>query len=157
VVSCWDTWCWNNNGVARMAVLQFVCFHVGYVWWAKPSFAKDRLIAVLMWIMEPNCSRSCRAVVQNTEIYTILILLLEPCISLIYVWKPTNTPIIHSVYYLCMVAPTCFGITLPSSGSVPSALWETLNCGAVDRILWMGVLCLVTWCVVIWDRHVLRH
>jgi hypothetical protein len=27
--------------------------------------------------------------------------------------KPTNTPIIHSVYQLCMVAPTCFGITLP--------------------------------------------
>jgi hypothetical protein len=24
-----------------------------------------------------------------------------------------NTPIIHSVYKLCMVAPTCFGITLP--------------------------------------------
>jgi hypothetical protein len=35
--------------------------------------------------------------------------------------KPTNTTIIHSVYYLGMVAPTCFGITLPSSGSVPSA------------------------------------
>jgi hypothetical protein len=34
--------------------------------------------------------------------------------------KPTNTPIIHSVYYLCTVAPTCFGITLPSSGSVLS-------------------------------------
>jgi hypothetical protein len=49
-----------------------------------------------------------------------------------------------------MVAPTCFGITLPSSGSVPSAFWEMLNWGAVDRILWMGVLCLVTWCVAIW-------
>jgi hypothetical protein len=35
--------------------------------------------------------------------------------------KPTNTPIIHSVYYLCMVASTCFGITLPSSGSIPIA------------------------------------
>jgi hypothetical protein len=45
-----------------------------------------------------------------------------------------------------MVAPTRFGITLPSSGSVPSAFWEILNWGAVDRILWMGVLCLVTWC-----------
>jgi hypothetical protein len=33
--------------------------------------------------------------------------------------KPTNTPIIHSVYYLYIVAPTCFGITLPLSGSVP--------------------------------------
>jgi hypothetical protein len=22
-----------------------------------------------------------------------------------------------------------------------------LNCGAVDRILWMGVLCIVTWCL----------
>jgi hypothetical protein len=46
-----------------------------------------------------------------------------------------------------MVAPTCFSITLPSSGSVPSAFWDMLNWGAVDRILWMGVLCLVTWCV----------
>jgi hypothetical protein len=44
-----------------------------------------------------------------------------------------------------MVAPTCFGITLPSSGSDPSAFWEMLNWEAVDRILWMGVLCLVTW------------
>jgi hypothetical protein len=34
--------------------------------------------------------------------------------------KPTNETIIHSVYYVT-VAPTCFGITLPSSGSVPSA------------------------------------
>jgi hypothetical protein len=46
-----------------------------------------------------------------------------------------------------MVAPTCFGIALPSSGSVPSAFWEMLNWGAVDRILWVGVLCLETWCV----------
>jgi hypothetical protein len=46
-----------------------------------------------------------------------------------------------------MVAPTCFGITLPSSGSVPSAFWEMLNWGAVDRVLWMGVMCLVTLCV----------
>jgi hypothetical protein len=49
-----------------------------------------------------------------------------------------------------MVANTCFGITLPSSGSVPSAFWEMLNWGAVDRILRMDVLCLVTWCVAIW-------
>jgi hypothetical protein len=47
-----------------------------------------------------------------------------------------------------MVSPTCFGITLPSSGSVPSAFWEMLNWGAVGRILWMGVLCVVTWRVV---------
>jgi hypothetical protein len=45
-----------------------------------------------------------------------------------------------------MVAPTCFGITLPSPGSVPSAFWEMLNWGAIDRIVWMGVLTLVTWC-----------
>jgi hypothetical protein len=31
-----------------------------------------------------------------------------------------------------MVAATYFGITLPSSGSVPSAFWEMLNWGAVD-------------------------
>jgi hypothetical protein len=35
--------------------------------------------------------------------------------------NPTNKPIIHSDYQLCMVSPTCFGITLPSSGSVPGA------------------------------------
>jgi hypothetical protein len=52
-----------------------------------------------------------------------------------------------------MVASTCFGITLPSSWSVPSAFWEMLNWVAVDRILWMSVLCLVTWCVATWDRH----
>jgi hypothetical protein len=56
-----------------------------------------------------------------------------------------------------MVAPTCFGITLPSSGSVPSAFWEMLNWGAVDRIFWLGVLCRVTWCVAISDRHTPRH
>jgi hypothetical protein len=33
-----------------------------------------------------------------------------------------------------MVAPTCFGITLSSSGSVPSAFWEMLNWEAVDRM-----------------------
>jgi hypothetical protein len=48
-----------------------------------------------------------------------------------------------------MVAPTCFSITLPSSGSIPSAFWEMLNWGAVDRILWMGVLYLVMWCACI--------
>jgi hypothetical protein len=53
-----------------------------------------------------------------------------------------------------MVATTCFGITLPSSGSVPSAFWEMLNWGAADRILWMGVLCLVTWFVAISDISV---
>jgi Na+/H+-dicarboxylate symporter len=41
-----------------------------------------------------------------------------------------------------MVAPTCFGITSSSSGSVPSAFWEMLNWGAVHWILWIGVLCL---------------
>jgi hypothetical protein len=35
--------------------------------------------------------------------------------------KPTNAPMIHSVYELCMVFPTCFSIALPSSGTVPSA------------------------------------
>jgi hypothetical protein len=62
--------------------------------------------------------------------------------------KPANATIIHPDYYLCMVAPKCFGITLPSSGSVPSAFWEMFNWGTVDRILWMGVLYLVTWCAV---------
>jgi hypothetical protein len=53
--------------------------------------------------------------------------------------------------------PACFGITLPASGSVPSAFTEVLNLGAVDRILWMGVLCLVMWCVTISDRLAPRH
>src|SRR5215510_14306113 len=48
------------------------------------------------------------------------ILLLKPCISLTYARK-TNKYTNYSFSLLCMVAPTCFGITLPSSGSVPSA------------------------------------
>jgi hypothetical protein len=71
-------------------------------------------------------------------------LLLEPCISLIYAWKTNKYTNFHSVYELCMVAPTCFGITLTSSGSIPSAFWEIFNWGTVNRILWMGGLCLVT-------------
>jgi hypothetical protein len=54
-----------------------------------------------------------------------------------------------------MVASTCFGITLPSSRNVPSALWEMLSWGAVDRILWMGVLCLVMWCIFRFFTHIL--
>jgi hypothetical protein len=30
--------------------------------------------------------------------------------------------------------------------AVHRAFWEMLNWGAVDKILWMGVLCLVAWC-----------
>jgi hypothetical protein len=56
-----------------------------------------------------------------------------------------------------MLAPTYFGITLPSSGSVPSAFWEMLYWGAVDRILWMVVLYLVTWCVAIWNCWFFTH
>jgi hypothetical protein len=37
-------------------------------------------------------------------------------------------------------------VILRERSLVPSAFWEMLNWGAVDRILWMGVLCLVTWC-----------
>jgi hypothetical protein len=32
-----------------------------------------------------------------------------------------------------------------------------LNRGTVDRILWMGVLCLVTWCVEIATHDVTRN
>jgi hypothetical protein len=52
-----------------------------------------------------------------------------------------------------MVSPTCFGITLPSSGSVPSAFWEVLNWGTVDSILWMGVLDLLTGCAQHYKQH----
>jgi hypothetical protein len=52
-----------------------------------------------------------------------------------------------------MAAPTCLGITLPSSGSIPSAFWEMLNWGAVDRILQMGVLCLVTCVCTVYPSH----
>jgi hypothetical protein len=58
---------------------------------------------------------------------------------------------------IALPLPTCFGVALPSSGSVPSTFWEKPYWGEVDRISWMGVLCLVTWCVAIWDRHVLCH
>jgi hypothetical protein len=48
------------------------------------------------------------------------ILLLEPWISLIYALK------IQQIHQL-LIQFICFGITLPSSGSVPSAFWEMLN------------------------------
>jgi hypothetical protein len=80
--------------------------------------------------------------------FLLRILLLEPCISLIYAWKPNKYTNYSFRFLIMYVAATCFGIKLPSSGSVPSAFWEMLNWGSVDRILWMGVLCLVTWCVV---------
>jgi hypothetical protein len=58
----------------------------------------------------------------------------------------TNKYTNYSFSLLIMyVDPPCVGITLPSSRSVPSAFWGTLNWGVVDRILWMGMLCLVRW------------
>jgi hypothetical protein len=57
----------------------------------------------------------------------------------LYMHEKTNECSNCSLNLLCKVAPTCFGITLLSSGSVPSAFWEMLNWEAVDRILWMCV------------------
>jgi hypothetical protein len=77
--------------------------------------------------------------------FLLRIFLLEPCISLTYAWKTNKcNKYPFTVLIIYMVAPTCFGFTLSSSGSVYSALWEMLNWGVADRILWMGVLCLVT-------------
>jgi hypothetical protein len=63
----------------------------------------------------------------------------------ICVKNPINTPIIHSVYYLCMVAPTCFVITFPSSGNflVPSercSIEEQSKeyCGWACCVQWRG-------------------
>jgi hypothetical protein len=78
-------------------------------------------------------------------------------VNMIYAWK-TNKCNNYSFSSLIMYgSPTCFGITLPSSGSVPSAFWEMLKWGAVDTILWMGVLRLVTWSVAIWDVSALHR
>jgi hypothetical protein len=93
----------------------------------------------------PSKARNLTSYIYGRD-FLLKILLLEPRISLIYAWK-TNKYTNYSFSLLIMVAPTCFGIKLPSSGSVPSAFWEILNWGAVDRILWMGVLCLVAWCI----------
>jgi hypothetical protein len=41
------------------------------------------------------------------------------------------------IKFINYVAATCFGITLPSSVRVPSALWEMLNWSSVSSILWM--------------------
>jgi hypothetical protein len=72
-----------------------------------------------------------------TANWNVLFLLLELCISLIYAWK-TNKCTNYSFSLLCMVAPTCFGITLPTLGSISRAFREMLNWGAVDKILWMA-------------------
>jgi hypothetical protein len=67
--------------------------------------------------------------------------------------KVTNKKSILSVCQLRMVYPTCFGITLLSLWSIPSAFWEMVNWGAIDEILRIGVLCLVTWCTLQATRH----
>jgi hypothetical protein len=61
------------------------------------------------------------------EILLLGILFLEPCISSIYAWK-TNKYNKYSFSLLIMYgSSTCFGIILPSSGSVSSAFWEMQN------------------------------
>jgi hypothetical protein len=39
--------------------------------------------------------------------------------------NPTNTPIIHSVYYLCRVAAWCVGWSVPSGGGGGAGLTPT--------------------------------
>jgi hypothetical protein len=92
--------------------------------------------------------------IQNERVLNPLTPELNPsaqrCLTIFFYWrfcflnrafryymgqKTTNATIILSVYELCMVGATCFGITLPSSGNVTSVCWEMLNWGAVDRIL----------------------
>jgi hypothetical protein len=75
-------------------------------------------------------------------------------ITTTYAWK-SNKYTNYSFNLLIMYDSSY--ITLPFSGSVRSAFWEMFNWGAVDRIVWMGVLCLVTWCVAIWDHHAPPH
>jgi hypothetical protein len=132
---------------------------------SRKTLYQHRVISLWMWWWRTLTRQQCVVKINRQNRWNFmerspycdkctqpfLFLLLESCISLIYVWKPTNSPIIHSIYWLCMVATTCFGITLPSSGNVSRAFWEMLNWGAVDKILvlWMDVLCLVAWCVVI--------
>jgi hypothetical protein len=70
---------------------------------------------------------------------------------------PLNTTRPSTIFYRMFLNWTSLSITLPSSRSVPSVFWEMLNWGAADRIVWMGVLQLVTWCVVIWNRHAHAH
>jgi hypothetical protein len=73
--------------------------------------------------------------------------------SLLYALK-TNKCNNYSFSLLIMYGISyVFGITSPCSGSVPSVFWEMLKWGAVDRILWMGVLCLLAWCGAISDRQ----
>jgi hypothetical protein len=67
------------------------------------------------------------------------ILLLEPCISLIYAWK-TNKCNNYSFSLLITYGISyMFRIKLSSSGSVPSAFWEMLNWGAIERTLYIYV------------------
>jgi hypothetical protein len=71
-------------------------------------------------------------------------LLLEPCISLIYAWK-TNNGNNHSFSLLIMYGSSyMLRYYIASLRKRSSAFWEMLNWGAFDRILWMGVLCLVS-------------
>jgi hypothetical protein len=93
----------------------------------------------------PSKARNLKSYIYGRD-FLLRILLLEQCISLIYAWK-TNKYTNFSFNLLIMYGSSyMFRHCIASSGSVPSAFWEMLNWEAVDRILWMGVLCLVTWC-----------
>jgi hypothetical protein len=64
----------------------------------------------------------------------------------IYIWKTNKCNDYYSFSLLIM-----YGSSYMFRHYI--AIWEMLNWGAVNRILWMGVLCLVMWCMTIWDRH----
>jgi hypothetical protein len=89
--------------------------------------------------------------------FFIGILLLELCVSLMYAWKTYkwnnytfSLLIMYGSFYM-------FRHYIAILRGVSNAFWEMLNWGAVDRILWMGVLRLVTWSVAISDRQAPRH
>jgi hypothetical protein len=66
---------------------------------------------------------------------------------------PTNTPNYSFSLLIMYGSSYMFRHYIAILRGVPSSFWEMLYWGAVDRILWMGVLCLVTWCT----HHVTRH
>jgi hypothetical protein len=59
--------------------------------------------------------------------------------------KPTNTPVIHSVYLIIYGSFYMFRHYIAIFRE--RSYWEMLNWGAVDRIFWTSMLFPVTWCL----------
>jgi hypothetical protein len=116
--------------------LQVLCSNTRDVSWSWPCW--ERRITSEMWGFNPLTPELNPSAQRCLTRFTVdfaswIVHFVNICVK---TYKYTN----YSFSLLCMVTPTCFGITLPSSGSVPSAFWEMLNPSTIFYRLVLGTL-----------------